>query len=383
MSFLKVLFWLCSAMIFYTYAGYPIALYVLSRFRRLEIRKSRYEPRISVIMSAFNEEKFIEEKLINMLEVDYPADKMEILVGSDGGSDQTDQIISKFHDPRIKFFRFIRNLGKPHVLNGLVQEASGTIIVFTDARQRMQKDSIRHLVENFHDTSVGCVSGELYFEETRGSGVARGMDAYWKYEKFLRRKESDIGSMLGATGAIYAIRKRLFVPLPHEILVDDMFIPLAIIQKGYRAVFETAAKAFDHASEKAGQEMKRKVRTLAGNYQIFKLFPDLFVPFRSPVAWQFISHKFLRLMVPFFLILAFIFNGALVSDPFYRLLFILQCAFYGLALLEMALSSRISGARSIGYIPYMFCVLNYSALLAFFRFMRKEEKKGTWEKAYA
>jgi len=382
MPVLEAIFWISAAVVLYTYAGYPALLVAASRVRRKEIKKGSFEPKVSIIMSAFNEERFIEEKLINLLDLDYPAEKVEILVGSDGGSDETDQIVSKFHDPRIKFFRFIQNLGKPHVLNGLVNEASGSILVFTDARQRFDRASVRNLVENFCDPEVGCVSGELYFEETKGSGVAKGMDAYWKYEKFLRKKESEIGSMLGATGAIYAIQRRLFRPLPHDILVDDMFVPLAIVQKGYRAVFDSSATAFDQVSMKAGQEVKRKIRTLAGNYQIFALFPDLFIPFKSPVAWQFISHKFLRLMVPFLLIGIFVVNLPLLTYPLYRSLFYLQLAFYGLAGFEHFAGKLFTGRRGIGYIPYMFCVLNYSAMMAFFRFLKKEDRKAAWEKAY-
>lgn len=380
-GFLEILFWTFSALIVYTYAGYPLALYLVSRFFSKEIKKGNFEPRISIVMSAFNEEKFIEEKLLNLLELDYPRDKVEILVGSDGGLDETDRIVSKFDDPRVRFFRFVKNRGKPHVLNGLVQEASGAVIVFTDARQRMDPLCLRKLAENFNDPEVGCVSGELYFEETRGSGVAKGMDAYWKYEKFLRKKESEFGSMLGATGAIYAIRKRLFRPVPHEVLVDDMFIPLAIIEKGYRAVFESGAKAFDQVSVKAGQEIKRKIRTLAGNYQIFSLYPGLFVPFRSPVAWQIFSHKFMRLMVPFFLIALFAVNALLIQEAFYRAAFISQLLFYALAAAE-TLGGRSGKGKGPGYIPFMFCVLNYSAFMALFQFLSRKDKRLIWEKAY-
>lgn len=375
-----VLFWFFAFMILYTYAGYPLVLLAFSRFFSREVKKGPHEPAVSVILSAFNEERFIEEKIQNLLGLDYPAEKMEILIGSDGGSDATDAIIARCRDPRVKFFRFVSNFGKPHVLNGLINEAQGSVLVFTDARQRFDRNAIRALVENFSDPEVGAVSGELYFEAIKGSGVARGMDAYWKYEKFLRRHESRIGSTLGATGAIYAVRRRLFVPVPFNVLVDDMFTPLSIVRKGYRVVFESEAQAFDLVSSKGGEEFKRKVRTLAGNFQILELFPDLLDPFRSPVAFQFFSHKVLRLAVPFFMAGAFVLNFLLAAHPFYGILFLLQALFYLLAALELLWERQFS-RRGPGYLPYTFCLLNYAAAVAFYRYFRGD-LKGVWEKAY-
>ncbi|HTL48448.1 MAG TPA: glycosyltransferase family 2 protein [Verrucomicrobiae bacterium] len=377
---MKIFFWLCCGLVVYAYAGYPLLLWIVSRLAGRDVKKGKHDAFVSVILSAFNEERWIEDKIRNLLEMDYPAEKIEILIGSDGGSDKTDEIISKFSDARVKFFRFVSNFGKPHVLNGLINEARGSILVFTDARQRFDKQAIRELVDNFNDPEVGAVSGELYFEQVKGAGVSKGMDAYWKYEKFLRKMESRIGSTLGATGAIYAVRRRLFTPLPMDILVDDMYTPLSIVVKGYRVIFESRAKAFDLVSSKGKEEFKRKVRTLAGNYQIFGHFSELFDPRKSRVAWQLFSHKFLRLMVPFFMIGAFAGNLPLMGDPLYRMLFAAQALFYGLALTEW-LWERLTSRKGIGYIPYTFCLLNYSALAASFRFLKKDTK-GIWEKAY-
>lgn len=213
------------------------------------------------------------------------------------------------------------------------------------------------------------------------TGVSKGMDAYWRYEKFLRKHESVSGSMLGATGAIYAIRHRLYSELPMDVLVDDMYIPLAIVRKGYRAVFDPEAKAYDLPSQKGREELKRKVRTLAGNYQIFRSFPDLFVPLKSPVAWQFFSHKFLRLMVPYLLVILFLLNAAMLGHFFYGMLFILQIAFYALAGTEWLLARFGYRRKGLGYLPYMFCLLNYSALMGLVRYLQKE-KRAAWEKAY-
>lgn len=381
------LFWASVAVIVYTYLGYPGLILFASWFLKKPVDKKPLEPFVSVIISAFNEEKAIEQKLLNLLELDYPEEKLEILVGSDGASDKTDEIISRFHSTRIRFFRFVKNFGKPHVLSALVREAHGEIILFTDARQELDRNAVRALVANFNDPKIGCVSGELYFKSsspTLGS-VGSGMDAYWRYEKFLRRKESEVGSMLGATGAVYAIRRRLFPEfLPEDILVDDMYIPFDIITKGYRVIFESEARAYDWVSERGSEEFKRKVRTLVGNYQIFIQFPNLFVPLKSPIAWQLISHKFLRLLIPFFLLITLISNLFLLNWSItYMLAFIAQVVFYGLAGLEaLRLRKSETAQKGIGFIPYMFCLLNYSALVGFLQFV-KGKQKVTWERAYA
>ncbi len=376
------LFWFSVLAVFYTYAGYPLLLLAAAKFKGRPVKKGPYEPRVSVVLSAFNEEKFIGDKIRNLLELDYPVEKIEILIGSDGGTDRTDEIVTEFHDPRIRFFRFVSNQGKPHVLNGLVSEARGAVLVFTDARQRFEPQSVRKLVENFSDPEVGCVSGELYFEQVRGQGVAVGMDAYWKYEKFLRKREAEIGSMLGATGAIYAARTGLVPVLPLNILVDDMYIPLAIVAKGYRAVFESEARAYDLPSSKGAQEFKRKVRTLSGNFQIFAGLSHLLVPWKSPVAWQFWSHKVLRLLVPYFLILAFLSNVFLVHRPFYLLTFVIQVLFYALAAYEAVRLRSHAQGRSIGSLPYMFCLLNVSAAAGLLSYLQGQPK-AAWDKAYS
>ncbi|MCM8775343.1 MAG: glycosyltransferase family 2 protein [Candidatus Omnitrophica bacterium] len=366
---MKLFFWMIAAAIVYTYLGYPAILAAARRLCTRRASKGPYEPSVSIIISAFNEEKVIERKLTNLLALEYPETKLEILVGSDGAIDLTDMIVSKFHTPRIRFFRFVQNLGKPHVLNALVKEARGEVIVFTDSRQEFEPRAVRALVENFNDPAVGCVSGELHFRNVGTSGVSRGMNAYWRYEKFLRKAESDIHSMLGATGAIYAIRKNLYPELPVDILVDDMYIPLAIVAAGYRAVFDHEAEAYDETSEEGSQEFTRKVRTLTGNYQVFQRLPHLFDPFRSPVAFQLFSHKLLRLMAPFALILLFAINAALAGEPFYAFFLAGQIAFYGIAGLEVLAKTK----RGIAFVPYTFCLLNAAALMALVRFLTRPQ----------
>ena len=265
------IFWLSLILILYTYAGYPLFLFLASKLFKKPVRKKANEPQVSIILAAFNEEKAIEQKLLNLLELDYPETKLEILVGSDGGSDQTDEIISHFHSTRIRFFRFIKNFGKPHVLKALAEEARGEILLFTDARQEFDHDAVRALVANFEDPKVGCVSGELYLKQA-SDGVVKsiggGMDAYWRYEKFLRKRESELGSMLGATGAIYAIRASLFPKsLPDDILVD-FSAPEAcakactvFAEEGGKAVIGTTPQGKYEAYINGGTKNTRKAPT--------------------------------------------------------------------------------------------------------------------------
>jgi len=387
---MTIFLWIFTALIFYVYLGYPFIVWVSSLIFYKGVRRKSYEPTVSVILSAFNEEKHIEAKLRNLLSLDYPTHKIEIIVGSDGASDKTDLIVSRFKSRRIRFFRFVSNLGKPNVLNSLVREAHGEILIFTDARQEFENNAIRMLCENFYDQNVGCVSGELLFKSVK-EGVSKGMDIYWRYEKFLRRCESNVGSMLGATGAIYAIRRHLFTDIPAHILVDDMYIPLSIIRKGHRAIFDPLAIAYDEISGKGYEEFKRKVRTLAGNYQMFQCYPDLLIPFKSPIGGQFISHKLLRVLVPFFLMGLFAANVFAIEYTLYRVTLLAQIVFYALATLGAYedKKSRVSSdplrhlkGRGIGYIPYTFCLLNYAALMGLIRYLVRK-KSGVWEKAYA
>lgn len=370
------IFWISLSIIFYVYAGYPLIVGLLSFFHKMPVRKKTLYPSVSVLISAYNEEKNIENKLFSLLHLNYPKEKLEILIGSDGSTDKTDGLIKKIISVssapahqctrNIRFFRQGLRQGKPSMLNMLASEARGEILVFTDARQRLDKNSVAELVKNFADHKVGSVSAELYLEEAQGK-ASGGIGLYWRYEKFIRRCESDIGSMLGATGAMYAIRKELFCRLPEDLVLDDVYIPLKIVQKGYRAVFEPEARIYDRVTTNAKEEFSRKARTLAGNFQIFRYLSGLFNPIKSPVAWQLFSHKFLRLIAPFLLAAVFISNIFILGSFIYRFIFIGQVIFYTLALFGVS-------------VPYMFCVMNQAAVAGLYRFL-KGSQDVLWEKA--
>ena len=366
-----ILFCISLGVIFYAYFGYPLLLMFWKLIGNKPVMKKDILPMVSVLISVHNEERHVEEKVKNLLEADYPQDKMEIVVGCDGSTDQTLAIIKRLAEKnKIRYCVSLERIGKPAMLNKLAQEAGGEIYVFADARQRFDHRAIRELVRCFGDENVGCVSGELIIEDT-GEGSGRGVGLYWNYEVWLRKMESDTGSMLGATGAIYAVRKEFFHSLPEDVLLDDIFTPLNAIMARKRAVFEPAARAFDVASKSTEKEFMRKVRTLVGNFQIFSLFAEAFNPFRSPVAWQLFSHKFLRLTLSYFLALFFISSVFLARDGLpYRVILFLQVAFYALAVVGHCLEktrTRISGFPRLVYIPYEFCVLNAAAVVALFK----------------
>lgn len=371
---MKVLFWIPILIILYVYLGYPLLIYLLSLLYKKPVAGKYLYPTVSIIMSVYNEERHIENKIMNLLDLDYPGERLEILIGSDGSTDKTDEIISKYINSKIKLYCNQQRKGKPSILNMLAQEAKGEIIVFTDARQRLNKNSLKELVKYFSDKKVGSVSAELHFEGENNQ-AGNGISLYWKYEKFIRKSESKIGSMLGATGALYAIRRELFSELPKDLILDDVYIPMRIVQRGYRAIFDKKAKIYDRYSKNTKEEFLRKTRTLAGNFQLFVYLRWLFNPFKSLVAWQFISHKFLRLTVPFLLIVIFMSNIFILDNIFYRLFFILQIMFYIFAFFGLIIKHK----NRLFDIPYMFCVMNSAVVAGLYGFLTRRQDV-LWQK---
>ncbi len=382
---MKFLFWWFLLPVLYCYFIYPLLLFLWAGLFPRPVRKGAFDTSVSIIVALCNEEDVLERKINNLLSLEFPSQQLEILLGSDGSDDRTNEILRAVSDPRIKIFIFPQRRGKVAVLNDLVPEARGEVLVFTDARQDFAKEALSQLVRNFADPRVGCVSGELVLGKS-SEPTGKGVNLYWEYEKFLRRCESGIHSMLGATGAIYAIRRHLYHPPSANVVLDDMYIPLKIVLEGHRAVFDGDARAYDSVAESPQVEHARKARTISGNYQIFFLLPGLFNPARSPVALQMFSHKLLRLVVPFLLIGLFGVSLRLMFEPFYGMMFFLQMLFYGLAIAGFLLRRpefvRLRPLGKLCYVPYVFCLLNFSALAGFFRFVRSRQAV-TWEKARA
>lgn len=375
---LEILFWFSLGFIFYTYIGYPVLLWFQAGIFTKKIEKQPCTPFVSVVISALNEEKRIASRLENLLEQQYPGECLEILVVSDGSIDRTGEIVRTFSDRNVRLLEIPERKGKAAALNLGIAESRGEIVVFADARQRFEPDAISQLVANFSDPSVGCVSGELMFQEDTESSVKLEMGAYWKYEKWIRKMESQTGSVVGATGAIYAMRRKLYTPLPAATLLDDVLSPMNVVGQGFRVVFDSKAIAYDILSDDVVQEWRRKVRTLTGNWQLLSLAPWLLIPWRNKEWGRFLSHKVCRILVPFFLVALFALSLKL-EDPFYEVFLLVQLACYGLAIIGYFFSSLQS--YKIFSIPCFFMVMNIAALFGFFYWI-SGTGTGIWKAAY-
>lgn len=366
---MKHAFWISFALLVYIYLGYPLLLWVLGKFFSKPVRKKAIFPMVSVVVVVHNEESFIRDKIENILMFDYPKEKLEVVIGSDASTDNTHKIAKEYSYRQIKLSVLKRRMGKVNVLNHIVPHLNGEIVVFCDARQLFEKNALRELVANFADTSIGCVSGDLLYERKGSVYTEQGVGFYWRYETFMRRKEGAIHSVVGATGPIYAIRKRLFVPPYNNTILDDVFIPLMVIKQGYRSIFDPKARAHDYSATNSNDEFRRKVRTIGGNFQLFFQCGSSLNPFISKIAWQLFSHKFLRAFSPIFLTALLFCNFSLLKTPFYMLFFFLQVIFYASAILG-ACMEKLHVRLRLFSIPYIFCLLNIAALVGFWLFAR-------------
>lgn len=361
---MEVLFWMSLGFIVYVYAGYPVLLDVWARLvgrRRHRTPDGRTtpsagpaEPRdlpyVSVVIAARNEAPRLPGRIENVLQSAYPRDRLQIIVASDGSTDETGHALASCSGS-VELLH-LPPQGKAGALNAAVARARHPILVFADARQRFAPDAIRHLVSHFDDPSIGAVSGELLLDcETpqappdgaagAPSTIGDGIGAYWRYEKWLRRREAIVGSTLGVTGAIYAMRRQLWEPLPADTILDDVHAPMRAVLRGYRVTFDDRAQAYDRAAGDAAAELRRKVRTLAGNYQLLAREPRLLLPGVNPVWVQFVSHKICRLLVPYALMGLLIASAALAGTSlFYGAALAAQAAFYGLAAYGAVLDRR-------------------------------------------
>lgn len=374
-----ILFWATLLLIVYTYVGYPLLVALLQRLTQREVCKRPIYPFVSVVIAVHNGESTIEGRLQNLLEQEYPHEQFEIIVVSDGSSDRTVACAEACVFEHVSVYALEKNAGKAVALNHAVKMAKGEIIVFTDARQEFQADAIKNLVANFADDTVGCVSGELHFLEDPSSKIEAEMGAYWRYEKFIRRSESESGSVVGATGCIYAIRRELYQSLPAGTILDDVLTPMNIARKGKRVLFEAQAVAYDIISKNAAQEWRRKVRTLAGNWQILSLAPWIMFPGINPLWWRYVSHKLLRLLVPFAMVILFVVS-MLLPGSFFRMFALMQIVFYGIALSGFLLPAT----RSIRLVnlSYFFMVMNAAAIAGFWKWLTGGCATA-WQSAYS
>ncbi len=367
MSPLETAFWSCLALVLYAYAGYPLLVALLSRLRPPAPRRAPCTDSVSIILPAHNEELSIERRLRELRQQLRSAGVGgEIIVVSDGSTDGTAQRARASDasyaggDHVIHVIELAENRGKSAAVYEGALAARHDILVFADARQRWGPDTLTRLLENFADPGVGAVSGDLDLQSA--PGVLAGVGLYWRYEKWLRRQESRLHSVVGVTGAIAAARRAIYQPAPPGTVLDDVYWPLRVALSGGRVIHDERAKAFDRLPERTRDEFRRKVRTLSGNFQLLTRLPAALVPGLNPVWWQYVSHKLLRLAVPWALI-ALVALSALLPGPIYQGAFWAQTAFYALGVTGLwpALSRRVSPAATAG----SFLVLNAAAWLAF------------------
>jgi cellulose synthase/poly-beta-1,6-N-acetylglucosamine synthase-like glycosyltransferase len=314
------------------------------------IHKQYWEPPVSIVIAAHNERERLEKKIQNCLSLDYPKDKLQIIVSLDGLSPGSESFLVPHRGVIVVQSRSHR--GKASALNRAMRHATGEIIVFADVRQTFHRAAVRELTANFADSRVGAVSGELILNDEREAEASSDVGLYWRYEKAIRWMESEIHSVPGATGAIYAIRRELYQQLPEDTLIDDVLVPMRIVLGGKRAVLDPAAKAYDTIACCPTAEFGRKVRTLAGNYQLLTQLPDLLVPWRNPIFFQFLSHKIGRLLVPYALFVL-LFSNLFMLRGIYALTFSLQVVWYAFAFTGYLLSrplppDKVHGAEEIG-----------------------------------
>jgi len=328
---IEIIFWFSLALVFYIYLGYPLLIGLCAYFFPRPVKKAPFNAPCSVLISCYNESSRLPEKIQNLLAMQGSDQIVEILIGSDGSTDSAWTSIS---DPRVKLIPFSIRRGKPAVMNDLIFRAEGSILLMADVRQPFSSDALVNLLRNFADVSVGAVSGELVFvRDIKDSSAVAGISAYWRYEKWIRKAESSFASVPGATGAIYAIRKELIRPMPASLVLDDVVFPMFAVMNGKRCVFESGAVAYDTPVQDIGRESVRKRRTIAGCIQLIRHFPRWCIPGFNPIAWQYVSHKLLRLFSPCLLIVALITSIMLSSSILYRLLCLAQCAGYAIGVL--------------------------------------------------
>jgi len=376
------LLWAAVALIFYTYVGYPLLLWAAARLWRLPPPQPLADdrlPSVTVLIAAHDEERHIAAKLANCAALDYPPDRIEILIGSDGSRDATNALVRAHAAPNVRLVDFPERRGKPATINGLLSLASGEILVFTDANTLLEPPAIRRLVAHFANPRVGAVGGRLILRPPGPAPARRTADEslYWRYESWIKAHEGQLGLLAAAPGALQAERRALVTPLPTQRLMsDDLYTPGQILMRGYAVTTEDSAIGYEETAAETRAELRRKIRVGEAGYNTLLYLWPLLLPWRGRVAWMFWSHKLLRWLVPFLLLLIFVASLALVSQPFYLLALAAQVGFYAAA----ALGYRLEGRRPLPWwlsFPYYFAGANLALLLGCLRSLTRTGT-ATW-----
>jgi cellulose synthase/poly-beta-1,6-N-acetylglucosamine synthase-like glycosyltransferase len=376
----QIVFFLSLTALVYAYVGYPILVFALSFLHPKRVNKRAFEPSVTVIITAYNEERDLRQKLENTLALDYPPEKLEILVASDGSTDRTDEIVKEFAHQGVRLYRQEGRLGKTSAQNTAVELANGEIIVFSDATTMYQKDVLRVIAPNFADQSVGCVAGKLIYVDPDKTNVGEGARSYWNYEKMLKEAESTACSLIGVSGCLYAVRRKNYVPMYPEAC-SDFLIATKIYEQGLRTVYEPAAVCTEETNNRVDKEMRMRVRIITQTYTDLWRHRAMMNPFRSGFyAIQLISHKVLRYSVPLFLVLLFASSLflALSGYLFFQIILAAQAAFYGAAVLSIVLDKTLGFAPRVLALPQYFVLANVAAVLAAYKFWRGE-RFAVWQ----
>ncbi|MGB8474859.1 MAG: glycosyltransferase family 2 protein [Candidatus Acidiferrum sp.] len=365
---LSYAFWCAAFLLIYTYAGYPLWIYLRSRLHPQQQQQGAMLPKVSIILAVHNGAALLRQKVAHLLSLDYPQDRIEINIVSDGSTDGTDDILDEIQGPHVRCFRCPEHRGKAAALNVGMQIATGEILLFLDIRPWIENNALQLLLSNFADPRVGCVAGELVLrDDGHGAGAKAVGGLYWRYEQWIRNCEAKVDSPLGVYGGFYAIRRKLARALPAGTILDDMLQPLSVIRQGYRSVLDLRARVYDTWPKSLRGEFHRKVRTLAGNFQLLQLAPWL-LSRQNRLRFELISHKLMRLLVPMLLIVLLFTSAWLANHSLlYTGAFAAQIVFYLLATVGavrgIPVLMRIAAPASA------FCVLNAAVIVGFYKFL--------------
>jgi cellulose synthase/poly-beta-1,6-N-acetylglucosamine synthase-like glycosyltransferase len=375
----EIVFWSSVVALSYTYAGYPLLVLLMSALRSRTVSRAPYEPKVSVIITAYNEERDLRAKLENTLVLDYPQDKLEVIVASDCSTDHTDEIAREFAARGVRLHRQTERLGKTAAQNAAVELARGELILFSDATTLYQPDVLRVMTPNFADSSVGCVAGRLVYVDPAETSVGHGARSYWNYETFLKKHESRACSLIGASGCLYAVRRDAYVPMYNEAC-SDFLIATKMVEQGLRAVYEPDAVCTEETNRRADKEMRMRVRVITQTYTDLWRHRAMMNPVRSGFyAIQLFSHKVLRYFVPVFLIALLISSGLLAPRSwFYAAAFAAQILFYALGVLGGLLEHAGAKRLRLLALPQYFMLTNIASVIAGYKFLRGE-RYARWE----
>lgn len=387
MSFVTIVFWACLALIVYTYVGYGIVLFFLVRIRRLLKGRRKAPvveqwPEVSLVVAAYNEQDWIADKVRNHLDIDYPADKIHQVVITDGSDDNTADIAASFEG--VEVFHQPERKGKIAAVHRCMPLLKTELVVFTDANTLLNKEAVKKIIRHFEDPKVGAVAGEKrILVQDKDAANAAGEGMYWKYESTLKKWDSELYSVVGAAGELFAIRRSLYRAVPPDTVIEDFYLTLSIAKDGYRVIYEPEAYAAEGPSASVGEELKRKVRIAAGGIQaIIRLAPLLNIFRYGILSFQYISHRVLRWTItPIALLVLFLTNIYLAAETggIYTLIMCAQIGFYLLALGGYMLEKRKLKVKAF-FIPYYFFIMNYAVFAGFWRNIRGSQSV-LWEKA--